>query len=392
MKSQLVLSVLTALSASMCCITPVLALAAGTSSLAASFHWIEPFRPYFVSSSILVLGFAWFQSFRTSKKDVDCNCETPKEKSFFQSRTFLSIVTIVSFLLITFPSYSKFFFNNSANQIVQQQTKNKKIELKVSGMTCTSCELHIESEVKKLQGVSFVKASYEKGSTSVEFDEQKIKTDRIIQAINQTGYKVEQGKKELTLQDQAGNCCANGTCKNHTGNLPTEVNRNLKLLSSVSEIQKTFNQQNGKTKFVAILSSTCGWCLQGAESIQKTVLEKINDKNISLIIVWTNMLKTDDQNSAYKAASLFKDPNIVQYFDSENKFGDIVAKRLNPQGKKAWDIYMFFDKETLWSKDFPRPFDYVHQLSSEAHPWVDKTKYFCGSELTKRLDEIVTTL
>lgn len=391
MKTQIALSVLTALSASMCCITPVLALAAGTSSLAASFHWIEPFRPYFVSASVLVLGFAWFQSFKTKKED-DCNCETPKKKSFLQSRTFLSIVTIVSFLLITFPSYSKFFFNNSANQIVQQQTKNKKIELKVSGMTCTSCELHIESEVKKLQGVSFVKASYEKGSTSVEFDEQKIKADKIIEAINGTGYKVEQGQKELSLQDQTGNCCANGTCKNHMGNLPTEVNKNLKVVSNISEIQKTFNRQTGKTKFVAILSSTCGWCLQGAESVQKAIIEKMKDKDLSVIIIWTNMLKTDDQNSAYKAASLFKDPSIVQFFESENKFGDIVAQRLNPQGKKAWDIYMFFDKDTKWSKDFPRPFDYVHQLSSEVHPWVDKTKYFCGSNLTKRLDEIVTTL
>jgi len=66
------------------------------------------------------------------------------------------------------------------------------------------------------------------------------------------------------------------------------------------------------------------------------------------------MLKTDDQSSAFKAASLFRDPSVVQFFDSENSFGDIVARRLNPQGKKAWDIYMFFDKDTLWTKEFPR--------------------------------------
>lgn len=389
MKSQIALSVFTALSASMCCITPVLAMAAGTSSLATSFHWVEPFRPYFISASVLVLGVAWFQSFKAKKED-DCDCETPKKKSFFQSRTFLSVITIFSFLLIAFPSYSKFFFQT--NQVVQEQNKNKKIELTVSGMTCTSCEVHIESEVKKLTGVSSVKASYEKGMTTVEFDEKKINADKIIAAINETGYKVEKTANKISLQDKPGNCCANGTCKDHVGTLPTEENKNLKIILSVDEIQKVFNQQTGKTKFVAILSSTCGWCLQGAESIQKTVLEKVKDKNISVIIVWTNMLKTDDKSSAYKAASLFKDPNIVQFFDSGNKFGDVVAQRLNPQGKKAWDIYMFFDKDTQWNKDFPRPFEYAHQLSSSVHPWVDKTKYFCGPELTKRLDEIVTTL
>lgn len=390
MKAQIFLSILTALSASMCCITPVLAIAAGTSSLATSFHWVEPFRPYFISASVLVLGFAWFQSF-SSKKEDDCNCE-PKKSSFFQSRKFLGLITIVSALLIAFPSYSKFLFGGSSSSRALQQSKTKKIELSVSGMTCSSCEYHIESEIKKLPGISFVKASYEKSSATVEFDEQKVKTDKIIATINGTGYKVVEGQKLATFQDQTGNCCANGTCKDHIGMLPTTDNKNLKIASTTAEIQKAFNLQNGKTKFVAILSSTCGWCLQGAESVQKAVIEKMKEKDVSVIIIWTNMLKSDNQSSAYKAASLFKDPSIVQFFDSENKFGDVVAHRLNSQGKKAWDIYMFFDKDTKWTNDFPRPFEYAHQLSSSAHPWVDKTKYFCGHELTKRLDEIVATL
>jgi copper ion binding protein len=338
-----------------------------------------------------MVGFAWFQSFK-SKKEDDCGCETEKKKSFLQSKSFLSIVTIVSFLLITFPSYSKFFFGDEAAQIVQEQNKNKKIELAVSGMTCSSCELHIESEVKKLPGIAYVKASYEKGSTAVEFDEQKVNADKIIATINGTGYKVQQNQNPLALQDQGGNCCANGTCKNHLGTLPKEVSKNLKVMSNIIEIKKAFNQQTGKTKFVAILSPTCGWCLQGAESIQKTIVENMKGKDLSVIIVWTNMLNTDDQNSAYKAASLFKDASIVQFFDSENKFGDLVAKRLSPQGKKAWDIYMFFDKGTQWGEGIPRPFEYAHQLSWEVQPWVDGTKYFCGQELTKRLDDIVATL
>ena len=39
---------LTAIAASLCCITPVLALIAGTSGLASTFSWLEPFRPYFI--------------------------------------------------------------------------------------------------------------------------------------------------------------------------------------------------------------------------------------------------------------------------------------------------------------------------------------------------------
>ncbi len=392
MKSQLALSVVSALSSSLCCITPVLTIAAGTGSLASSLHWVESLRPYFISVSLVALGFAWLQSF-TGTKEEDCKCESSKKKSFLKSRIFLSVITIFSFLLIIFPSYSKFFLQNSIGQATQQKSKNKQIELTVTGMTCTSCELHIESAVKILPGVSFAKASYEKGSTTIEFDEQKVNTDKIIEAINATGYKIEQTANPSTLQAQAGSCGTNASCSAQVGRLPKEVSKNLRVISNVSEIQKAFNQLTGKTKFVAILSPTCDWCLQGAKSIQQAVLEKSNvHKDISVIIIWTNMLKTDDQSSASNAASLFNEKNVIQFFDLENEFGDVVAQRLNTQGKKAWDIYLFFDKDAQWSKELPKPFDYAHQLYSTANPWVDKTKYSCGPELTKRLGEIVTSI
>ena len=63
---------LTAIAASLCCITPVLALIAGTSGLASTFSWLEPFRPYFIGLTILVLGFAWYQKLK-HKKQIDCN-------------------------------------------------------------------------------------------------------------------------------------------------------------------------------------------------------------------------------------------------------------------------------------------------------------------------------
>ena len=62
---------LTAFAASLCCITPVLALVAGTSGLASSFSWLEPARPYFIGLTILVLGFAWNQMLKP-KKEIDC--------------------------------------------------------------------------------------------------------------------------------------------------------------------------------------------------------------------------------------------------------------------------------------------------------------------------------
>jgi mercuric ion transport protein len=385
MKAQVLLSVFTALGASLCCITPILTIAAGTSSIASTFTWIEPFRPYLVFSTVLVLGFAWFQAFKAKKKD-ECDCE--QKTSFFQSKKFLGIVTIFSLLLIAFPSYSKAFFNKQSVLITQQQ-KNKRVELAVKGMTCASCELHIESEVKKLPGIYFVRASYDQGSTVIEFDEKKIDKDKIIAAINGTGYKVEGSPSSALLQGKEN--CAAGSCQIPTGDLPKDANKDLIVLNDVSQIQNAFNHYPEKTKFVAILSSTCKWCLQGAESVQKAIIENMIKKDLSVIIVWTNMLQSDDENTAFRAASLFKDKDIVQFFDAGNKFGDVAAKAINPSGAHAWDIYMFFDKDTEWNNSLPRPFEYAHQLGP-SRTWADQTKYFCGSKLTERLELIIKSL
>lgn len=395
MKASVLLTILTSASASLCCIVPILGIIGGSSSLVSTVSGLEPFRPFFIGGTVLLLGLAWYNSFKSGKKD-HCGCE-PVKKSFLQSRKFLGLITLLSLLLLSFPSYSKFLMQSSATSAVDQQDNKKKITLGVNGMTCASCEHHIESEVIKLSGVTSVKASYENKSAIVEYNPTKVDESKIIAAINKTGYVVD---KNVELLQERGkeSCCTKGTCTPGTCSsmpvvsVPSERSKTLKVLSSVDELKDSFNKQAGKVKFVAILSSTCGWCLQGAQAVQKSVIDQMKSKDIGVIIVWTNMLKTDDKENAYKAASMFKDPSIVQYFDADNKFGDMVAKRLNPKGEKAWDIYMFYDKEIEWNKAIPRPFEYAHQLSASLHPWVDNTKYFCGNDLTKRLTDITTSL
>lgn len=395
MKASVLLTVLTSASASLCCIVPFLGIIGGSGSLMSSVSWLEPYRPFFIGGTFLLLGFAWFKTLRSEKAD-ECGCE--RKPSFFQSKKFLGVVTLLSLVLISFPSYSRFLMQSQEQvNVVADQEKNKKLTLSVSGMTCASCEHHIESEVIKLSGVSSVKASYANKSTVVEYDPQKVDEAKIVAAVNSTGYKVE-GNGNVIQSLSKANCCTKGSCTPETCtnmpkvSVPNERNKTLKVLAQVDELKSSFNKQNGKVKFVAILSSTCGWCLQGAQAVQQTVIEQMAKKDISVIIVWTNMLKADDKDNAFRAASMFKDPSIVQYFDAENKFGDIVAQRLNPKGEKAWDIYMFFDKEDQWSNSMPRPFEYAHQLSESLHPWADQTKYFCGKDLTRRLNDITTSL
>lgn len=64
----------------------------------------------------------------------------------------------------------------------------KKLKLKIEGMHCTSCAMNIDFDLEDL-GVKSAKTNYAKQETEVEFDEEKIKPQAIIDQIKKTGYK-----------------------------------------------------------------------------------------------------------------------------------------------------------------------------------------------------------
>lgn len=186
--------VFTAIAASLCCITPVIALLAGSSSIAANFSWIEPARPYLIGLSIAVLAFAWYLKLKPAKtNDIDCICETTKKASFLQSKTFLAVVTVFALLMLTFPLYAKMFYPKPKARATTVAAVDDKQQAKftIQGMTCEACEEHVNNELSKVSGVLAYKTSYATRSSLVTFDKSKVDEKTIETAINKTGYKVK---------------------------------------------------------------------------------------------------------------------------------------------------------------------------------------------------------
>ncbi len=183
-----------AIAASLCCITPVIALLAGSSSIAANFSWIEPARPYLIGLSVAVLALAWYFKLRPAKSNnPDCDCETTTKPSFLQSRTFLGIVTVFAILMMAFPLYAKMFYPTPKVQATSIATVDNKQQVKfiIQGMTCEGCEEHVNSQLSKVNGVLAYKTSYAHRSSLVTFDKSKVDIREIESAINKTGYKVK---------------------------------------------------------------------------------------------------------------------------------------------------------------------------------------------------------
>jgi copper chaperone CopZ len=168
-----------------------LALLGGAGSFASLFSWIEPFRPYFIGLTCLVFAFAWYQKL-TPQQQLNCNCDIANNKSFWNSKSFLGIVTIVAALLISFPSYAKVFYpkKQPIKTMLVDKTNIKQAVFKINGMSCESCTQHVNSEISKLKGIIAFHTSYENANSTVKFDNLKTSVDSIAAAINSSGYKV----------------------------------------------------------------------------------------------------------------------------------------------------------------------------------------------------------
>ena len=96
-----------AIVASLCCITPVMALLSGTTGIASTFSWVEPYRPLLIGATVLILCFAWYQKLKPSSQDIDCACDDKPQ--FIQSKKFLFLVTFFAGIMLAFPYYSHMF-------------------------------------------------------------------------------------------------------------------------------------------------------------------------------------------------------------------------------------------------------------------------------------------
>lgn len=182
---------LMAVAASLCCITPVLAFLGGASGLASSFSWMDPYRPYLICLTIAIFAFAWYKKLKPQKQ-VDCDCEADNKKSFWQSKSFLAIVTIIAGLLIAFPYYAKIFYSKpqETKVIIVDKANIATVQLNISGMDCEGCTAHINGELSKVNGVIEANTSYKNGNAIVKFDNSKTSADTIANSINSIGYKV----------------------------------------------------------------------------------------------------------------------------------------------------------------------------------------------------------
>lgn len=65
-------------------------------------------------------------------------------------------------------------------------------KFKVTGMGCSMCVAAVEKAVKGLEGVTSVSVSLIENSMIVDYDENKLNSESIIEAVKAAGYGAEE--------------------------------------------------------------------------------------------------------------------------------------------------------------------------------------------------------
>jgi mercuric ion transport protein len=189
MDKKILTGILASVGASLCCITPVLAVLAGSSSLATTFSWLDPFRPYLIGITILVLAYVWWDKLKPKDK-ITCDCETEEKISFVRTKKFLSLVTVFAIITISFPYYGDYFIKdeNKKEIIIVDAKDIQTYNVNISNMTCPACEATIGNAIHKQDGIVNLDISYKKSIANIKFDTSKTTIEEIKKSIDKTGF------------------------------------------------------------------------------------------------------------------------------------------------------------------------------------------------------------
>jgi copper chaperone CopZ len=183
------LGVLSALTASVCCVGPALLALLGLGGLGAAafigrYHW------WLIGAAITLLAFGWRNYLREGRR-----CRT-EACTMAQGKTARAILIVASVIVATFVGLNVYTYAGQRRSALERSAALEgaaltAVAIPVKGMSCWSCELTVESSLKELPGVQHIEASVKEQTAYVTYDPQRIALDALVAAINGTGFRAE---------------------------------------------------------------------------------------------------------------------------------------------------------------------------------------------------------
>mgnify|MGYP003676360121 CR=1 FL=1 len=173
------------LSASLCCIAPLLSLSLGFGSFAAS-AWFAEWRSVLLALTFILLGLAWWLTYRGSKSTCeDASCAQPPSKA---ARISLWLGTLVALGSAIYPSLPVEDHPIDTASIVASDAS---LEVMIPSMDCASCATGIQASLGRAPGVKQAAVDYSSKTAVLIYDPTVVSQVELLLLIDATGYPAD---------------------------------------------------------------------------------------------------------------------------------------------------------------------------------------------------------
>jgi copper chaperone CopZ len=190
-KASLGGSILAAISASLCCLGPFIAVVLGASGFAAASAFTR-WRPLLLVLTFAFLGLAWFLTYRRPKTCVEDSSACPITPASRWNKPVLLLATAVALLFAAFPYLSSTVLRLRSSLSEQTSiTDTAVLKVSIPSMDCAACATTIQHQITEQPGVQKAQVSFDAKQAVVYYLAKRISRDQLIRAINNAGFKAE---------------------------------------------------------------------------------------------------------------------------------------------------------------------------------------------------------
>jgi mercuric ion transport protein len=186
-------AILGAVTASLCCILPLVAAVIGFTGFAAS-QFFEHWRPYFLAVTLTLLAAGFYLAYRRPREACEFGSLCERTPIGRWNRAALWLVAVLVVVLAAFPYYSgwvaRAVTKTNVSAEAPAQSSQAHVVLKIDGMYCSSCAVLLGKNLARIPGVRRAEVSFENKQATLDYDPLKVDFWRFAKSITDAGYKV----------------------------------------------------------------------------------------------------------------------------------------------------------------------------------------------------------
>jgi len=143
-----------------------------------------------IGVALSLLSYAWWVYFKEQRQCHAAHCEMAQGKT---TRLALLVASVVVGLFLGVNLYT--YASPRSHRLTGVPTTGlTQVVIPVAGMTCLTCELTVESSLKRLNGVEHAEANVADNAVHVSYNPTQVSLEDLVAVINKTGYRATRPK------------------------------------------------------------------------------------------------------------------------------------------------------------------------------------------------------